>query len=174
MLKNKDVYYCTHSLHGHLASLPKSMGVFDAEDDYVDAASADGARAGRPDKRNYNLDHLARMNFRRSARNNFRDREIPRDSIEICIFEMCFWYSPVLKHPVTSVFNIFLGHSLSPTEMGFQAELSHQRAQQQTHPGRTLKVTRSGEGQCKIACIGEVAFMQFSHAEEDEEFSLIC
>jgi len=50
----------------------KSMGVFDAEDDYVDAASADGARAGRPDKRNYNLDHLARMNFRRSARNNFR------------------------------------------------------------------------------------------------------
>ena len=55
------------------------MGVFDAEDDYTDAASSDGVRGGRPDKRNYNLDHLARMNFRRSARNtNFRDREIPR------------------------------------------------------------------------------------------------
>ena len=53
------------------------MGVFDAEDDYTDAASPDH----RPDKRNYNLDHLARMNFRRSARNvnNFRDRDIPRD-----------------------------------------------------------------------------------------------
>lgn len=47
----------------------KSMGVFDAEDEYSD----DGARSGRADKRNYNLDHLARMNFRRSARNtNFR------------------------------------------------------------------------------------------------------
>ena len=52
------------------------MGVFDAEDEYSD----DGARSGRADKRNYNLDHLARMNFRRSARNtNFRDEKVPRD-----------------------------------------------------------------------------------------------
>ena len=59
------------------------MGVFDAEDDYTDTASPDH----RPDKRNYNLDHLARMNFRRSARNvNFRDRDIPRDPDEIYIF----------------------------------------------------------------------------------------
>merc|ERR1712027_7804 len=59
----------------------KSMGVFDAEDDYTDAASPDH----RPDKRNYNLDHLARMNFRRSARNvnNFRDRDIPRRNSRI-------------------------------------------------------------------------------------------
>ena len=60
----------------HLSSLLKSMGVFDAEDEYSD----DGARSGRADKRNYNLDHLARMNFRRSARNtNFRDEKVPRD-----------------------------------------------------------------------------------------------
>ena len=63
------------------------MGVFDAEDDYTDAASPDH----RPDKRNYNLDHLARMNFRRSARNvnNFRDRDIPRDLCEIYIYDTC-------------------------------------------------------------------------------------
>ena len=34
--------------------------------------------------------------------------------------------------------------------MGFQEEISHQRAEQQTHPGRTLRVKRSGESQSKI------------------------
>ena len=57
------------------------MGVFDAEDDYMDVD--DGAQSGRAEKRNYNLDHLARMNFRRSARQspvavggNFREGEV--------------------------------------------------------------------------------------------------